>query len=93
MSKSIPVTDGTNVIYTIELKKDFGDLCKELTRLKISPDQKLCIVTDSNVAPLYAKEVQDQLSAVFSNVFLHIFPAGEASKNTDTVGALYQIIR
>ena len=53
MSKSIPVTDGTNVIYTIELKKDFGDLCKELTRLKISPDQKLCIVTDSNVAPLY----------------------------------------
>ena len=48
MSKSIPVTDGTNVIYTIELKKDFGDLCKELTRLKISPDQKLCIVTDSN---------------------------------------------
>ena len=46
MSKSIPVTDGTNVIYTIELKKDFGDLCKELTRLKISPDQKLCIVTD-----------------------------------------------
>ena len=31
MSKSIPVTDGTNVIYTIELKKDFGDLCKELT--------------------------------------------------------------
>ena len=44
MSKSIPVTDGTNVIYTIELKKDFGDLCKELTRLKISPDQKLCIV-------------------------------------------------
>ena len=36
MSKSIPVTDGTNVIYTIELKKDCGDLCKELTRLKIS---------------------------------------------------------
>ena len=34
MSKSIPVTDGTNVIYTIELKKDFGDLCKELTRLQ-----------------------------------------------------------
>ena len=92
MSKSIPVTDGTNVIYTIELKKDFGDLCKELTRLKISPDQKLCIVTDSNVAPLYAREVQDQLSAVFSNVFLHIFPAGEASKNTDTVGALYQFL-
>lgn len=92
MSKSIPVTDGTNVIYTIELKKDFGDLCKELTRLKISPDQKLCIVTDSNVAALYAKEVQDQLSAVFSNVFLHIFPAGEASKNTDTVGALYQFL-
>ena len=85
MSKSIPVTDGTNVIYTIELKKDFGDLCKELTRLKISPDQKLCIVTDSNVAPLYAKEVQDQLSAVFSNVFLHIFPAGEASKNLSLI--------
>ena len=31
MSKSIPVTDGTNVIYTIELKKDFGDLCKAVS--------------------------------------------------------------
>ena len=29
MSKSIPVTDGTNVIYTIELTNDFKDLCKE----------------------------------------------------------------
>ena len=28
MSKSIPVTDGTNVIYTIELKKDFGIFVK-----------------------------------------------------------------
>ena len=73
MSKSIPVTDGTNVIYTIELKKDFGDLCKELTRLKISPDQKLCIVTDSNVAPLYAKEVQDQLLRYFQMYFYIFF--------------------
>ena len=43
MSKSIPVTDGTNVIYTIELKKDFGDLCKELTRrpLLVSPEMEI----------------------------------------------------
>lgn len=28
MSKSIPVTDGTNVIYTIELKKILGIFVK-----------------------------------------------------------------
>ena len=32
MSKSIPVTDGTNVIYTIELKKDFGDTKKKVQK-------------------------------------------------------------
>ena len=92
MSKSIPVTDGTNVIYTIELTNDFKDLCKELSRLGIDSDRKLCIVTDSNVAPLYAEEVKKQLSTSFSNIFVHIFPAGEASKNTDTVGTLYQFL-
>lgn len=92
MSKSIPVTDGTNVIYTIELTNDFKDLCKELSRLGIDSDRKLCIVTDSNVAPLYAEEVKKQLSTSFLNIFVHIFPAGEASKNTDTVGTLYQFL-
>lgn len=92
MSKSIPVTDGTNVIYTIELTNDFKDLCKELSRLGIDSDRKLCIVTDSNVAPLYAEEVKKQLSTSFSNIFVHIFPAGEASKNTDTVDTLYQFL-
>ena len=71
MSKSIPVTDGTNVIYTIELKKDFGDLCKELTRLKISPDQKLCIVTDSNVAPLYKGSTGSAFCGIFKCIFTY----------------------
>ena len=92
MSKNIPVTDGTNVIYNIELKNDFGDLCEELTKLGIGADRKLCIVTDSNVAPLYAEEVKAQLSTAFPNVFVHIFPAGESSKNTDTVGNLYEFL-
>ena len=50
------------------------------------------IVTDSSVAPLYARDVQDLLEKEFDTVILHTFEAGEHNKNLETVNALYQTL-
>jgi 3-dehydroquinate synthase len=43
------------------------------------------IVSDSNVWPLYGKTVQDSLERSGFQVDHFVFPAGETSKNTDTL--------
>ncbi|HWS77350.1 MAG TPA: 3-dehydroquinate synthase, partial [Thermomonas sp.] len=44
------------------------------------------LVSDSQVAPLYAQRVQDALAAVRpdASIALHVFAAGEASKTLDS---------
>ena len=53
------------------------------------PAKKACIVTDSTVSELYLEEVKNVLSPLFETVTAFVFPAGEASKNLDTVKDLY----
>lgn len=92
MAKSIPViSDGTQ-IYTIELTHDFSALCMHLQRLGYQKEQKVCIVTDSHVEPLYANEVRTNLSSSFDSVFVYTFEAGEHNKNLETVNGLYEYL-
>lgn len=92
MANSIAVTNGTEVIYHIKLTDSFADLSEELKKLGYSPERKICIVTDSNVAPLYAEEVSGLLKADYPNIFLHTFAAGEQNKNVATVNELYETL-
>ncbi len=55
MAKSIPVKANDSIIYHIELVHDFSMLPAFLQELGYGRSQKICIVTDSNVAPLYAR--------------------------------------
>lgn len=48
------------------------------------------VVSDSNVAPLYGEEVVSRLRAAGFETCLHVFPAGEPSKNSDTVCEIYR---
>ena len=43
--------------------------------------QRICIVSDSNVWPLYGKQLQKELEAARFSLVPFVFPAGEASKN------------
>ena len=61
-----------------------------LKRENLNVDRKICIVTDSNVAKLYLKDVQKLCENTFKDVFVFIFDAGEASKNMDTAQKLYE---
>lgn len=76
--------------YAIRLEKDFQALADEITALGFG-GRRLCIVTDSNVAPLYLKEVKAFLNTgEFQTVSEFVIPAGEEHKTLDTVKTLYE---
>ena len=52
--------------------------------------QKVVLVTDDNVEPLYGREVASQLRSEGFEVFTFTFPAGEASKNLSTLEKLWE---
>lgn len=53
-----------------------GQRAAELGKAK-----KVCIVSETNVWPLYGKAAQDSLETAGFDVISFVFPAGEASKN------------
>ena len=50
---------------------------------EIQDGGRICIVTDSNVVPLYLKPCRDSLESAGYEVYEYILPAGEASKNAE----------
>ena len=89
MSKTIMVSYEGNPCYTIEIQKDFCLLPEKLKALGYG-NQKVCIISDSNVAAFYLEELKAMLASQFIYCTSFVFEAGESSKNTDTVGAVYQ---
>lgn len=63
--------------------------CGEMVR-KVTKAETLAVVTDSNVEPLYLKTVEESLRAAGFAVFHVVFPAGEQSKNIQTLNMLYE---
>lgn len=92
MAKDLPVTLDGKVIYHIKLTDSFQGLAEELKQLGYQADQKICIISDSNVAKLYAETVKNILAKSFPQIFCYEFQAGEASKNTDTVNGVYEFL-
>lgn len=89
MNRVIPVKYEEKPCYEIHLEQDFQKLPALLEELGYGKGRKVCIITDSNVAPLYLEELQKTLEQIFSYCTAYIFTAGEAHKNTDTVGNAY----
>lgn len=76
-------------IYDIVLAESFVGLPDELHALGCDK-KKLCIVTDSNVAPIYLEEIVNLVSDCCREVTTYVFPAGEEHKNLDTVRGVYE---
>lgn len=85
----IPIRRDGDVIYDIVLRDSFDGLGEEIAALGLS-GRKFCIVTDTNVAPLYLESVRAAVADKASAVAEYVFPAGEGSKNLDTVRGLYE---
>ena len=72
MSETITVHYNDKPIYDIVIRNDFDKLAECVSNLGIS-GRKLCIITDSNVAPLYADEVKALLEIqTTAYLYLHL---------------------
>ena len=87
----IPVSVDHKPVYDIVMSNSFEGLRKELEPLGVS-QKRVCIVTDSNVAPLYLEEVKDQISQCAKQVDHLVIEAGEEHKNLDTVRTIYEFL-
>jgi 3-dehydroquinate synthase len=68
----------------------FGEgIAADITSLFALKGQKTCIISDSNVAPLYLEKV---LAALGGCATSYVFPAGEASKSLDTCADIYNFL-
>ncbi len=78
-------------LYPIVLENSFEGIVPLVRSLRMD-GRKICVVSDSNVAPLYAKEVTGLLEKEGFFCVIFSFQAGEASKNLDTVAELYEFL-
>ena len=84
----LPVRCGGEFCYNIHIEDTWDMLPQALESLNIS-GRRICIVTDSNVGPLYADAVEKVLSPLCSECSVFTLPAGEEHKNLDEIRKLY----
>ena len=75
--------------YDIKIGSGLLCRCGELIR-PVTRAERLAVVTDSNVGPLYLKTVMESLLRAGFTAFSVTFPAGEASKNLRVLNDLYE---
>lgn len=92
MSRILPVNYNGSPCYEIYITDTFHGLTEQLTNLGYRTVQKVCIVTDSNVAELYLESVEELLRDYFTNVCHYTFIAGEEHKNVASINGLYEFL-
>ena len=75
--------------YPIVFRKNFEDLSNQLKTLELQ-ERKCCIVTDSNVAPIYLETVKKELEKVSDTIISIILPAGEENKTLVQIQNIYE---
>lgn len=89
MNNNLTVHQNGESIYDIFFANDFNSLPGLLAGQGIA-DKRVCIVTESNVAPLYLETIENQLKGKCKEIISVVFDAGEANKNLDTVKLIYE---
>lgn len=74
--------------YEILISPGISDKCRDHFQRHMNGETCL-IITDSNVSKLYAEKIMNAASDAGSKVSIAEFPAGEPSKNIQTLGKLY----
>lgn len=88
MNRRVDVKKNGEHCYDIVIGQGFDRIKEELEALSIK-GIKLCIVTDSNVGPIYAVQLKEILEQTGNSVYVFTIPAGEANKNLDVVETVY----
>ncbi len=77
--------------YEIIIEKGIMQECGTYIK-KVSSAKKVCVITDSNVAPLYLDRVVSDLEKEGYEVFSFIFKAGESSKTTAVIVEMVEFL-
>lgn len=77
--------------YPITFYSDFSGLSREVESLE-NRGKRLCIVTDSHVAPLYLETVKKELEKTGREIYSYILPAGEENKNLEEIQGIYEFL-
>ncbi len=91
MAQRLNVMMNKKPCYDIIFSKGWQELTEELQEMDIQ-NRKICIVTDSNVDPLYGEQVLEAVSGCCRKAVKYVFPAGEENKNLDTVKKVYNFL-
>ncbi|MEG1847285.1 MAG: 3-dehydroquinate synthase [Lachnospiraceae bacterium] len=91
MVTRLPITVNKKPSYDIVYSHGFEELTSELETLEMQGKQ-VCIVTDTNVAPLFANTIQTILDKLNCRSIVFTFPSGEESKNLITVQEIYKVL-
>ena len=84
------ITCGTGRSYDIIVGRDIIDKSGELIR-KVSQAKRAVIISDTNVAPIYADRVAGSLYSAGFEPARACFKAGEKSKNLNIISEFYSI--
>ncbi len=91
MSQRMTVNYNNKPCYDIVFENDFDKIGDEIDTLSLT-GRKFCIVTDSNVAPIYADELAKKIVDKSSKTVKYVFPAGEENKTLDNIKGLYRFL-
>lgn len=89
MSKRLSIQKASKILYDIVITDSFTELEKELSTFDLS-SRKVCIVSDTNVFPLYGEELTGIIEKSCSYCSSFVMDAGEENKNLQTVQKLYK---
>lgn len=91
LSDRITVNYEEKPCYDIVFSKDFNNIVDELLKFNIE-SKRLCIVTETNVGPLYAETLMNLIKPHCKSIIIHQFKAGETEKNVDTISEIYETL-
>lgn len=76
--------------YDILIERGLLERAGQLCKSALPKARKLAVVTDTNVGPLYAKQVKASLEQAGFGVQVTTLPAGEHTKCVDNLSALWE---
>ena len=91
MAQRMTVNYNNKPSYDIVYTDSFELLIEELDAIG-ALGKKICIVTDSNVDPLYGNQVLELLNGRCVKAVKYVITAGEENKNLDNIKELYKFL-
>ncbi len=91
MSQRLNVLYEKKPCYDIVITRGFEALAEEINPF-VHADKKICIITDSQVGPLYADSVKAAVEIAAQKVCIFTLPAGEENKNLDNIKKVYEFL-